>query len=118
MGITLSTSTRPAQTRVDISKARRYYEGRGSFSIRTTRERVAWSAHAISLALLRAAVDFRLTPRQVELVDRARRLALERFAPRADKHDREASFPFEDFQDLRAEGLLALCVPKAYGGLG
>ena len=63
-------------------------------------------------------MDFRLTPRQVELVDRARRLAVERFAPRADKHDREASFPFEDFQDLRDEGLLALCVPKTYGGFG
>jgi alkylation response protein AidB-like acyl-CoA dehydrogenase len=63
-------------------------------------------------------MDLSLTPRQVELVDRARQLAVERFAPRADKHDREASFPFEDFQDLRDEGLLALCVPKAYGGLG
>jgi len=80
------------------------------------RERVASPAHAISLGFLRAAVDWSLTPRQVELVHRARRLAIERFAPRADKHDREASFPFDDFQDLRDEGLLALCVPKAYGG--
>ena len=63
-------------------------------------------------------MDFSLTPRQVELVDRARRLAVERFAPRADKHDREASFPFEDFLDLRDAGLLALCIPEAYGGLG
>ena len=63
-------------------------------------------------------MDWSLTPRQVELVNRARRLAIERIAPRADTHDREASFPFEDFQDLRDEGLLALCVPEAYGGLG
>jgi len=63
-------------------------------------------------------VDWSLTPRQVELVDRARRLAVERIAPRADKHDREACFPFEDFQDLRDAGLLALCVPEAYGGEG
>lgn len=63
-------------------------------------------------------MDWSLTPRQVELVDRARRLAVERIAPRADKHDREACFPFEDFQDLRDAGLLALCVPEAYGGEG
>jgi alkylation response protein AidB-like acyl-CoA dehydrogenase len=63
-------------------------------------------------------MDFRLTSRQIELVDRARRLTAERIAPRADKHDREASFPFEDFRDLHDTGLLALCVPAAYGGLG
>ena len=63
-------------------------------------------------------MDLSLTPLQAELVDRARRLAGERFAPRADKHDREASFPFEDFRDLHDAGLLALCVPEAYGGLG
>ncbi len=63
-------------------------------------------------------MDLSLTPQQVELVDRARRLAIERIAPRADKHDREASFPFEDFRDLHETGLLGLCVPEAYGGLG
>jgi hypothetical protein len=41
----------------------------------------------------------------------------ERFAPRADRHDRAASFPFDDYADLRAEGLLGLCVPERYGGL-
>ena len=56
--------------------------------------------------------------RQQELIDGARRLALERFAPRAGAHDREASFPFDDYADLRAEGWLALCVPERYGGLG
>ena len=64
------------------------------------------------------AVDLNLTPRQRELVDRAYRLAIERFAPRADKHDHEASFPVEDFQDLHDAGLLGLCVPETYGGLG
>jgi alkylation response protein AidB-like acyl-CoA dehydrogenase len=48
----------------------------------------------------------------------ARRLAVERFAPRAEKHDREASFPFDDYDDLREAGLIALCVPERYGGLG
>src|SRR5713101_916846 len=56
--------------------------------------------------------------RQRELIALARRLAGERFAPRADRHDRDASFPFDDFADLRTEGLLGLCVPEGYGGLG
>jgi alkylation response protein AidB-like acyl-CoA dehydrogenase len=58
------------------------------------------------------------SPAQQELVTQARRLALDRFAPRADRHDREASFPFDDYEDLRAAGLLALCVPERYGGRG
>src|SRR5437764_4883886 len=56
--------------------------------------------------------------RQRELIGLGRRLACERFAPRADRHDRDASFPFDDYADLRAEGLLGLCVPERYGGLG
>jgi alkylation response protein AidB-like acyl-CoA dehydrogenase len=56
--------------------------------------------------------------RQHELIALAGRLGRERFAPRADRHDREASFPFDDYADLRAEGLLGLCVPERYGGLG
>ena len=56
--------------------------------------------------------------RQRELIALARRLACERFAPRADRHDRAASFPFDDYADLRADGLLGLCVPERYGGLG
>src|SRR6478672_229014 len=55
---------------------------------------------------------------QRELIVLARRLARERFAPRADRHDRDASFPFDDYADLRTEGLLGLCVPEHYGGLG
>jgi alkylation response protein AidB-like acyl-CoA dehydrogenase len=56
--------------------------------------------------------------RQRRLIALARRLACERFAPRADRHDREASFPFDDYADLRAAGLLGLCVPERCGGLG
>ena len=40
------------------------------------------------------------------------------FAERAAKHDAEASFPYDDFADLRAADFLALCVPQRYGGLG
>ncbi len=63
-------------------------------------------------------MDLAPSPRQRELIDLARRLARERFAPRAERHDREASFPFDDYADLRAAGLLGLCVPERHGGLG
>ena len=63
-------------------------------------------------------MDLRPSPRQQELIDRAYALASERFAPRAARHDRDASFPFEDYADLHTSGLLALCVPERYGGLG
>jgi alkylation response protein AidB-like acyl-CoA dehydrogenase len=56
--------------------------------------------------------------RQRELIAIAARLARERFAPRAADHDRDASFPFDDYADLHAEGILGLCVPERYGGLG
>ncbi|MBI1848365.1 MAG: acyl-CoA/acyl-ACP dehydrogenase [Candidatus Rokubacteria bacterium] len=59
-----------------------------------------------------------LTDEQRSIVDRAARLARERFAPRAARYDAEASFPHENYADLRREGLLALTVPKAYGGVG
>jgi len=59
-----------------------------------------------------------LTARQRELIDLAARLGRENFAPRASKHDREATFPFENYDDLRRAGLLGLCVPQAHGGLG
>src|SRR5262249_55464518 len=63
-------------------------------------------------------MDLSLTPPQREVVDLAFHLATERFAPRAEKYDREASFPHDDFNDLREAGLLTLCVPARYGGLG
>ncbi|WP_219835429.1 acyl-CoA dehydrogenase family protein [Paenibacillus sp. R14(2021)] len=39
-----------------------------------------------------------------------------RFAERAVRHDREGSFPFENFADLREAGYLKLTVPREYGG--
>ena len=41
-----------------------------------------------------------------------------RFAERAERYDRDASFPFENFADLRQAGLLGLCVPERFGGKG
>ena len=63
-------------------------------------------------------MDMRPTARQQELIDLAAKLAREKFEPRAAELDRDARFPFEDYDDLREAGLLALCVPEAYGGLG
>jgi alkylation response protein AidB-like acyl-CoA dehydrogenase len=59
-----------------------------------------------------------LTPQQRELIDLAATLGREKFAPRAATYDREARFPIENYADLRAAGLLAICVPKSHGGLG
>ena len=59
-----------------------------------------------------------LSTEQWGIVERVATLASERFAPRAARYDAEASFPIENYRDLHAAGLLALTVPKAYGGLG
>ena len=61
---------------------------------------------------------FGLDGAQAALVERTRRLAAERFAPRAARFDTEASFPTENYEDLREAGLLAICVPESAGGLG
>ena len=57
-------------------------------------------------------------PYDRDLVEKVSVLARERFAPRADKHDRESSFPFENYQDLKEADLLGLTVPREYGGPG
>lgn len=41
-----------------------------------------------------------------------------RFAGRAADHDRDARFPADDVEDLRAGGLLGLMVPTRLGGMG
>ena len=46
------------------------------------------------------------------------KLGKEKFAPRAKRYDEEASFPFENYEDLRDTGILAMTVPKSLGGLG
>ena len=40
------------------------------------------------------------------------------FAERAIEYDRTATFPFANYHDLRAAGLLGLCIAERYGGLG
>ena len=52
-----------------------------------------------------------------DLIATARTLAAD-FATRAGDHDRDATFPFENFEALRAAGLLNLTVPREDGGEG
>jgi alkylation response protein AidB-like acyl-CoA dehydrogenase len=62
-------------------------------------------------------VQLCLTERQRPIVDLAGRLADE-FAGRAAEHDRDASFPFENYERMREEGYLGLTVPEELGGMG
>ena len=40
------------------------------------------------------------------------------FATRADEHDQQNTFPFENFEKLKAANYIALPVPEELGGLG
>lgn len=61
---------------------------------------------------------FQLTDKQAELTALARRLGQGIFAERAAHYDREATFPIENYRDLHKSGLLGICIPEEYGGLG
>lgn len=64
------------------------------------------------------AAAFRLAPDEAALIGKARRFGARVLAPRAARHDRDATFPIENFRDMRDEGLLAICIPKDEGGAG
>ena len=82
------------------------------------------SAHPIDLdretidAPLFAPEAFRLSDEQAALTAKVRAFGKRVVAPRAAIHDREATFPIENFRDMHGEGLLRLCIPKDEGGLG
>ncbi|MEP6969373.1 MAG: acyl-CoA dehydrogenase family protein, partial [Betaproteobacteria bacterium] len=59
-----------------------------------------------------------LTDKQTQLLAIASELGRTRFAPRAQQIDRDAVFPFENYADMFAAGLLRICVPEEYGGWG
>jgi alkylation response protein AidB-like acyl-CoA dehydrogenase len=59
-----------------------------------------------------------MQPHLDDVIALAGRLGRERFAVRAAASDRDATFPFENYADLREHGFLALCVPEHYGGMG
>ncbi len=58
-----------------------------------------------------------LTGREREIVELAGRLA-DSFAARAAEHDRESTFPFENYDEMREAGYLGLTVPEELGGMG
>jgi alkylation response protein AidB-like acyl-CoA dehydrogenase len=53
--------------------------------------------------------------RQRKLLESTGKLA-DVFSSRAEKFDREDTFPFENFSDLKKAGYVSLSVPKEYGG--
>jgi len=59
-----------------------------------------------------------LTDKQSQLLAIASELGRNRFAARAGQIDRDAVFPFENYADMHAAGLLRICVPEQYGGWG
>ena len=48
-------------------------------------------------------------------IRKAQTLAIQ-FGRNAAKHDREGTFPFENFESMKDQGFLGLTVPKIYGG--
>ena len=57
------------------------------------------------------------------MVDRSALIALadrlaDRFGARAPAHERHATFPFDDWQDMHATGYLRQVIPHKYGGAG
>jgi alkylation response protein AidB-like acyl-CoA dehydrogenase len=71
-----------------------------------------------TLGFTPAVGDLPFTPQQKSLLSLANELGRTRFAARAAHWDETASFPFANYEDLRAAGLLRLCVPASHGGLG
>ena len=76
--------------------------------------RVRPTATAVASGAVTAGI---LTPHRAELVERMAALG-PRFAERAEAHDRDATFPTQNWADMRDAGLLGLCIPVAEGGLG
>src|SRR5919199_6639893 len=58
-----------------------------------------------------------LTAAEREVVEQAEAHAAT-FYERAERHDRENSFPFEDFEDMKRSGYQAAPVPQELGGAG
>src|ERR1043166_6270388 len=61
---------------------------------------------------------FGIADAHAELIAQARRFGARVLAPRAAQHDRDATFPIENFRDMHGAGLLGICIPKEDSGLG
>lgn len=57
------------------------------------------------------------TPERVALIDKMAEIG-PKLADRAEALDRSAEFPYENWEDLKAAGLLSIAIPKDAGGLG
>jgi alkylation response protein AidB-like acyl-CoA dehydrogenase len=65
-----------------------------------------------------APAAFGLAKPEADLIGKARRFGANVLALRAARHDRDATFPIDNFRDMHAEGLLGICVPETDGGAG
>jgi alkylation response protein AidB-like acyl-CoA dehydrogenase len=64
------------------------------------------------------AVDFDLPDELADLQATCRRIAQDKVRPRAREIDETGEYPQDLFEVFRDAGLLALCIPEAYGGAG
>jgi acyl-CoA dehydrogenase len=63
-------------------------------------------------------MDFAMTDEQHALQETARRFAQAEIAPAAAHHDQTGEFPREIIKKAWELGLVSMCVPEAYGGVG
>ena len=63
-------------------------------------------------------MHFPLSDEQRQIIDTAKRVASEHLEPNAARYDEAATHPVESWRALWENGLLAMAVPRAYGGLG
>ena len=63
-------------------------------------------------------MDYELSDTQQEIRDLAYQLALRDIKPVHERHDAEATFPWEVVKKLSAADLYGVYLPEAYGGLG
>jgi len=61
--------------------------------------------------------DALFTPERRDIVERMTAAAVD-FPRRSFDSDRDAAFPYENWEDLKRAGLLGICIPKEHGGLG
>ncbi len=63
-------------------------------------------------------MDYELTETQEEIKNLAYQVALRDIKPVREKHDAEATFPWEAVKKMAAADLYGVYLPEAYGGLG
>ncbi|MHB2020910.1 MAG: acyl-CoA dehydrogenase family protein [Candidatus Xenobia bacterium] len=63
-------------------------------------------------------IDFELTEEQRMLVDTTRQFLAKEFAPVIGEHDRKGYYDPETFNKLASIGLVGICIPQRYGGVG